>query len=138
AGTSKGQLYSDLWKIVRDENGLPVLYVWQDTDGDGVNDTAVQSGDGFPQPVTADGNLIPLDEEGAPLVEDAVIEVELSRLNLGRAATHTLDRAYDQVRGKLNSAEEVSLDPTGRLVLTVHGVTSTIESPRENLALYFS
>jgi len=130
SGTKKGDLYGDLWVILRDENGVPILYEWVDGE-------PVQSDDGFPQPVDADGNLIPLDEEGHPIDESLTQEVELGRLNVGRAPNKVSDRAYDEALTTLNTAQSVTLDDTGRFTVTLEdGTEKTIDSPIENLALY--
>ncbi|MGM0585240.1 MAG: hypothetical protein ACQEUZ_11385 [Pseudomonadota bacterium] len=119
AGSKKGDLFGDLWVILRDEDGNPIL-----------------TEEGWVQPLDADGNPIPLDEEGQPVDGDATQEVELGRLNVGRAPTSVLDRRAQEVITLLNSATEVSTDPAGRLVLTVDGEDRTIDSPLENLAIY--
>jgi hypothetical protein len=119
SGTKKGDLYGDAYVILRDENGVPIL-----------------SDAGFVQPIDADGNLIPLDDEGHPVDESLTLEVELGRLNVGRAPTNVLLRRADEVVGLLNTAEAISIDAAGRLVLTVDGEEKTIDSPLENLAIY--
>jgi hypothetical protein len=119
AGSARGDLYGDMYVILRDENGVPIL-----------------NEDGFVQPIDADGNPIPLDEEGAPIDPTLATEVELGRLNVGRAPTQVLDRRAQEVITLLNSATELSLDAAGRLVVTVDGVAKTIDSPLENLAIY--
>jgi len=130
AGSKKGDLYGDLWVIERDDNGVPILYEWVDGE-------PVQSDDGYPQPVDADGNRIPLDEEGHPLDEDAAQEVELGRLNVGRSPNKVTDRAYAEAIATLNSATDVDVDKAGRMVVTLNdGTEKTIDSPIENLALY--
>lgn len=119
AGSMRGDLYGDMYVILRDENGVPIL-----------------SPEGFVQPIDADGNPIPLDEEGAPIDPSLAIEVELGRMNVGRSPSHVLERRASEVITLLNSATEVTLDAAGRLVLTVDGVARTIDSPLENLAIY--
>jgi hypothetical protein len=119
AGSKRGDLFGDLWIILRDSNGVPIL-----------------TPEGWVQPLDADGNLIPLDEEGHPVDETLTIEVELGRLNVGRAPSQVLDRRADEVITMLSSATEISLDAAGRLVLTVDGEAKTIDSPLENLAIY--
>ncbi|AMO72382.1 hypothetical protein [Sphingorhabdus sp. M41] len=119
AGSARGDLYGDMYVILRDDNGVPIL-----------------SEDGFVQPIDADGNPLPLDEEGAPIDPSLATEVELGRLNVGRAPTQVLDRRAEEVITLLNTATDVSLDAAGRLVLTVDGVAKTIDSPLENLAIY--
>ena len=119
SGTKKGDLYGDAYVILRDENGVPIL-----------------SDAGFVQPVDADGNLIPLDEEGHPVDESLTVEVELGRLNVGRAPSSVLIKRADEVVGLLNTAESITIDAAGRLVITVDGEAKTIDSPLENLAIY--
>lgn len=124
AGSKKGDLFGDLWVILRDEDGAPIL-----------------TPEGYVQPLDADGNLIPLDEEGHPVDESLTVEVEIGRLNVGRAPTKVLDRRADEVIALLNDAVALSLDPAGRLVITTldennEEVSKTIDSPLENLALY--
>ncbi|HEY9090096.1 hypothetical protein [Parasphingorhabdus sp.] len=119
SGSKKGDLYGDLYVILRDANGVPIL-----------------TPEGFVQPVDANGNPLPLDAEGAPVDPSLAQEVELGRLNVGRAPASVLDRRAEEVVTMLNSASEVTLDAAGRLMLTVDGVTKTIDSPLENLAIY--
>lgn len=119
AGTMRGSLFGDMYVILRDENGVPVL-----------ND------DGFVQPLDADGNPIALDDEGHPVDESLTVEVELGRLNVSRAPANVLDNRLSEVVGLLNSATAVSQDAAGRLVVTVDGEEKTIDSPLENLAIY--
>lgn len=133
--TQKGGLYGDLWVIVRNDNGEPILYVWDDRDNDGELEP-YQDEDGFPQPIAADGSLIPLDEEGHPIEESLTQEVELGRLNIGRSPTKVTDRALEEALGVLNAATEVDTDAAGRLMVLVDGEWKTIDSPVENLALY--
>ena len=115
----RGDLFGDMYVILRDPNGVPIL-----------------NADGFVQPIDADGNPIPLDEEGAPIDPDLAIEVELGRLNVGRAPSSVLDRRAQEVITLLNEATAIETDAAGRLVLTVDGEIKTIDSPLENLAIY--
>ncbi|MEQ9124845.1 MAG: hypothetical protein RIM80_20025 [Alphaproteobacteria bacterium] len=121
SASKKGDLFGDLFVILRDSNGVPIL-----------------TPEGFVQPLDANGDPIPLDAEGAPIDETLAIEVELGRLNVGRAPTKVLDRRAEEVITLLNQATDISLDAAGRLVLTVDGVAKTIDSPLENLAIYVS
>ena len=121
AGSTKGDIFGDLWVILRDANGVPIL-----TD------------EGYVQPLDADGNPIALDEEGHPVDEALTTEVELGRLNVGRAPSRVLQTRADEVIAVLSSATDISTDAAGRLVLTVDGEEKTIDSPLENLAIYVS
>ena len=119
SGSKKGNLFGDLWIILRDDNGVPIL-----------------TAEGWVQPLDVNGNVIPLDDEGHPVDESLTQEVELGRLNVGRAPAKVLDRRADEVINLLNTATALSTDAAGRLVLTVDGEEKTIDSPLENLAIY--
>lgn len=121
AGTKKGDLLGDLNVILRDANGVPILDPY-----------------GHVQPLDADGNPIPLTPEGDIVAgyEDLVVPVEFSRLSVSRSPDKVLDKSYNEAITALNSATAITTDASGRLVLTVDGTTSTIDSPLENLALY--
>lgn len=118
-----GDLYGDLYIILRDDQGVPIL-----------------SPEGFVQPIDAQGDLIPLDAEGAvlPEYEALVQEVDIGRTNVARAPEDVLDGRSEEVLEILNAATAISFDPAGRLVVTVDGVTSTIDSPLENLSIYIA
>lgn len=123
AGAKKGDLFGDVVVILRDDNGVPIL-----TEA------------GFVQPLDANGDLVPLNEDGEVIDATLVVPVELGRLNVGRSPTKVLDRRAEEVVKLLDDAIAISLDPAGRLTITtlVDGeeVAKTIDSPLENLALY--
>jgi hypothetical protein len=123
SGGQMGDLFGDMYVILRDENGVPIM-------------TQLPDGTWVVQPIDADGNPIPLDEEGHPIDETLTVEVEIGRLNVGRSPTRVLDQRLDEAVTNINAADSISLDPSGRLVLTVDGEEKTIDSPLENLALY--
>jgi hypothetical protein len=116
---------------LRDDNGVPILVKW--VDGQQIIYPGSGSTEGwYVQPLDASGNPIPLDEEGHAIDESLTVEVDLGRLNIARAPEKVLDHSLVEALSKLSSATEVTLDPSGRLV--VDGVT--IDSPLENLALF--
>ncbi|WP_305098505.1 hypothetical protein [Croceibacterium aestuarii] len=120
SGSTRGDLYGDMYVILRDANGVPIL-----------------NGAGFVQPIDANGNLIPLDEEGAPIDPTLAIEVEIGRLNVGRSPNSVLDNRAEEVVTLLADATALSTDAAGRLVVTSpDGSVKTIDAPLENLALY--
>lgn len=131
-GVSKGTLFGDLYVILRDENGVPIL-----DENDNV------------QPILIDGTVVQLTPEGDLPTEyaDLVQEVDFGRLNVGRAPWHVLDARYNEVESLLNDDNLVSLslDASGRLVATLSSVDEdgnpilvekTIDAPLENLAIY--
>jgi hypothetical protein len=121
AGTKKGDLFGDAIVILRDDNGVPILDQY-----------------GHVQPLDANGNLIPINEEGEIEAgsEDLVVPVEIGRLNVSRSPTKVSSHSYDEALSTLNAATAISVDDSGRLVVTIDGVEKTIDSPLENLALY--
>ena len=114
--SQKGDDYGDLWVILRDDDGNPIL----------------KDGTTFVQPLDADGNLIELDVEGHPVTEGLTVEVELGRLNIARAPEKVLDHSLIEALSKLATATVVTVDPAGRLVAD----GATIDSPLESLALF--
>jgi hypothetical protein len=156
-GIAMGDLYGDLYVIVRNDNGepLPYTWVWSEDGLTPLYPVATPAEEiGFWQPIaisdeeaTALGldplpaeflGLVPLDVEG--LVPEAYAEytqeVDFGRLNLVRAPSEFLDLAYEEAIGALNAAGSVTLDPAGRLLLTTGDESKAIDSPRENLAMY--
>lgn len=119
AGTKKGSTYADLWVILRNPDGTPIL-----------------TPEGYVQPLDKDGNLIPLNADGTPVDPTKLVEVELSRLSVGKSPTKILDRQLADVVNAINSATAISLDTAGRIVVTIGTETKTIDSPLANLALY--
>jgi hypothetical protein len=132
-GTKRGTLFGDMYVILRDENGVPIL-------------TQLADGTWVVQPIDAAGNVIPLDAEGAPIDETLVQEVELGRLNVGRSPQGVLSTRYEEVLNAINAADSVTIDAAGRLTLVTNddpatpdvneATTKTIDAPLENLALY--
>ncbi|MDV7143031.1 hypothetical protein R3X27_10070 [Tropicimonas sp. TH_r6] len=119
SGSTKGDLFGDLWVILRDDNGVPLL-----------------SPEGWVQPLDEFGELIDLDDEGHPVDESLTLEVEMGRLNVGRAPPQVLDRRADEVITLMETATALDTDAAGRLMFEVDGVWKTIDSPLENLAIY--
>ncbi|QGW22722.1 hypothetical protein GOM96_17505 [Stutzerimonas degradans] len=141
AGTKKGDLFGDMYILLRDVNGVPLV----DATGEELVVAFYYDSTGALVPVMdADGNLvaIPRNEEGDLLTSVTVGdttydvvpgEVELGRLSVGRSPTKVLSHSLDEALAKLTTEGAViAIDSSGRL--TVDGVT--IDSPLENLALY--
>jgi len=141
AGTKKGDLFGDMYILLRDPNGVPLT----DANGEELVVAFYYDTTGVLVPVTdADGQLvaIPRNEEGDLLTSVTVGEttynvvpgeVELGRLGVGRSPSKVLNHSLDEALAKLTAEGAViAIDSTGRL--TVDG--TTIDSPLENLALY--
>ncbi|MEJ2359714.1 MAG: hypothetical protein P8Y13_16775, partial [Deinococcales bacterium] len=152
--TEKGDLFGDLYVLVRDANGAPITITIGET-------TYVQPAafftDELGQPaepvLDAGGNYVPLtlDAEGSivvpqyyPVFDDPegtlVVpkEVDLGRLNEARAPSNVLDRALEEALTNLQSSVmPITQDPMGRLEYwTDENTPVAIDSPLENLALY--
>lgn len=108
--------------ILRDDLGNPIL------DANGNIQPCLDAACTEVVQLTADGEL-------PPGYADSVIPVEFGRLNIARSPASVLEHSLVEALAKLNDGvfgEDVTLDPSGRLV--VDG--SAIDSPLENLALY--
>jgi|GEM_PF-1016670 len=152
-GTPK-DLYGDLWVLLRDEYGLPIL------DENGCEQPIAS------EPIEvldAEGNstftnIVPMlaeECEVAPEFENYTQEVEIGRMNVVRSSANNPDvlaRSLAEAITNINAADSISLDLAGRLVLTTNteisdeltGVVTTlsedktIDSPLESLALYMA
>ncbi len=138
----KGDLYGDLYVILRDVYGVPIL-----TGADYVQPIAftMDAAGNLVPVLDANGDyvLMPLDAEGEidptqiPEGENWVAaEVEFSRLSIARSPDKVLDRALDEALLALTEADSVTLDPSGRVIVVIDGVEQTFDSPLINFALY--
>lgn len=121
AGTKKGDDYGDLIVLLRNPiTGEPIV-----EDGEYLICLDVACTSTVP---TVDGEV----PEGV-----AAIEVDFGRASVGRAPSKVTDHSLDEAISKITAdGAEISVDDAGRITITVDGVTSTIDSPLENLALY--
>ncbi|MBU4264003.1 MAG: hypothetical protein KKC76_19280 [Proteobacteria bacterium] len=140
------------WGDISSKTGLPVNHLpliiaydstWERTECEVESTTFLANGE------TWDGVTYYSDI----LYNDLVQEVDFGRLNLGRAPDAVLDQAFDEAISSINNSKSISLDASGRLLLTtdvydefltnpdgtpvyIETVTKAIDSPLENLALY--
>ncbi|MGV7222744.1 MAG: hypothetical protein ACQ9MH_14605 [Nitrospinales bacterium] len=122
-----GDLYGDLYVILRNDDGVPIL-----------------DENGCLIPLAADGSELSLDydeEDGIICEPDedtaALLQgVDFGRLNEGRAPQEVIDHAFDEAINMFNSASDIALDPAGRIMLFIEAEWKTIDSPLENIALY--
>jgi len=149
-GVTRGEVFGDLWIIVRDVNGEPIRYTWTWSDDGMVPLSVAEDPNGFIQPIAAAGNLeefgglIPLDAEGAvpESYAEYVQDVELGRLSIVRSPQEVVDSAYAEAMATINAAGGIGLDPAGRILLynvelgSETLATKTIDAPLENVALY--
>ena len=118
----KGVDYGDIWVILRNDLGQPVL------DANGNIQPCLDAACTQVIQLTADGEL-PAE------YADKVLEVEFGRLNIARSPDKVLIHALEEALSKLDGGvygTTITLDPAGRLVID----GSTIDSPLESLALY--
>ena len=155
-GGGTGEVYSDLFVALRDEDGVPILSdtFWEGVAPDVVRVTCIQPisyefVDGATETTNpADGRtvwLIPLVGEGStestPVAEDTACgpqpgftaeEVDLERLNLVRTSDEVLWKKLSEVGARLAAAGEITLDGAGRI--TTDGVA--IDASPDNAAIY--
>ena len=146
-----GELFGDLYVILRDESGVPMLNdkgciqpISNVTDSvtipiidGGELEISATAGEPFALPTYTDtaGDLVEC--ELAEGMADWVQAVDFGRLNLGRAPEDVINHAFDEAIKAMNDSTAIGTDPVGRLVLTrTDGTVKTIDSPAENLALY--
>ena len=136
-GITKGGDYGDLYELFRTVDGVPIM---TNEYGDGT--------EYFVQPVDVDGDPLTLNEEGELIDPTLATAVEFGRLNIVRSPPSVLDQALDESMKVLTGegvdgrvVHNISLDFCGRLTSEysddggVH-VFKTIDSPRENMAIY--
>lgn len=123
-GGKKGELYGDLFVILRDDQGNPIL------------------ANGYVQPCLdpACNEYIQLEDGEIPeAYADQILEAEFGRLNVSRAPPKVLDHALTEFLAKVDGAE-ITLaniadmtDESGRIIDLLG---NTVDSPLENLAFY--
>ena len=129
SGIPRGEDYGDLYQLLRDENGVPGM---------------IQIGaEWYVQPVDVEGFPLELNAEGELVDPSLATEVEFGRLNIVRSPQSVLDQALNESMKVLAAPGAVlSLDFCGRLtstypdLVTGETIVKTIDSPRENMALY--
>ncbi len=122
AGTMKGDDYGDLIVLLRNPiTGEPI------TDANGEYLVCLDAACTSTVP-TVDGEV----PEGV-----VALEVDFGRASVGRAPSKVTDHSLTEAIDKLTAEGAViTQDEAGRITITIDGVSSTIDSPLENLALY--
>lgn len=127
AGSKKGDEYGDLWVLLRDDNGDPIL-----DENDQVQPVIIV--DGLPVVIQLE------DPDGDGHYElpteyaDQVQEVEIGRSNVTRAPSQVITHSLAEALSKLDGLTLTTDMLTEAGMLVVDG--ATIDSPLENLALY--
>ncbi|WP_439184607.1 hypothetical protein [Carboxylicivirga taeanensis] len=149
--TDKGTVYGDLLYILRDANGLPIynsdgfVQPLAFVNGVPLTDDGTDEGVQYVCSVNEEGevelNFIMDGNERKPYEGAGPLEVEFGRTSIFRAPQRVLDQA---IREALNGLSEVDvttlqLDFCGRLFGIRPDLSEkTVDSPRENIALYQS
>ncbi len=148
----KGDDYGDLYILIRNEDGVPLMKSLTVIDEHGEEEIwypLVMAFDETGEPVTANGDYVALsvNEEGE-IDDDTYFpkEVEFGRINLIRSPNSVLDDGLDEAISSLLQGDYITTDASGRLVAVygqedwLPGVDEdddkTIDSPRENMAIY--
>jgi len=138
-GISKGGDYGDLYVLLRDVNGMPIMTQIP------VEDEMIW----VVQPIDSEGDVIPYNEEGELSDLTLALPVDFGRLNIVRSPVNVLEQAFNEAMKVLTGEGvegriviNITQDFCGRLTSEYSddgGVTSifkTIDSPRENMAIY--
>lgn len=143
SGTTKGDIYGDIVVLFRDPaTGEPIVAgTTVDENGEEITEYWICVDPACMDYAGVDPNEIPegvivSTELGEIPAGVTAIEVEFGRSSVARAPDSVTDHALEEALGKLEDAEEVALDVSGRIVYSIDGVWYTIDSPLENLALY--
>ena len=132
SGTTRGGDYGDLYVLDRDEIGKPNM-TWVDLDLNNLE----SDDEFFVQPVDINGLPLDLDGEGGLVDPTKAIPVDFGRLNIVRSPQSVIDQALREALKVINAGDEFTLDFCGRLSIWNNGIlTKTIDSPRENMAMY--
>jgi hypothetical protein len=147
--TTHGDIFGDLYHIKRDATtGQPILQKrWIEYPGDEFDWGYCVI------PVDVLGNeipFVPLSCEVDPESSAAVVEVDyFGRLSMGRSKESNLRMHFDEVITKINGAQIIDRDPSGRFKVATNcevvgnvpvPATCTwklVDSPGENLAMYW-
>lgn len=138
SGTTRGGDYGDLHVLLRDVNGVPTMTP-VDVDVDGT----ITEDEYFVQPIDAiTGTVIELDQYGEIPESANPIEVDFGRLNIVRSPQTVLDQAFEEAMKVIEAGDDFTLDFCSRLTVWNYDETGTliptktIDSPRENMAMY--
>ncbi|WP_167618976.1 hypothetical protein [Maribellus sediminis] len=140
SGTTRGGDYGDLYVLLRDDDGVPTM-----TSIDVNLDGLIQDDEYFVQPIDAiTGEVIELDQYGEVPETATPIEVDFGRLNIVRSPQSVLDQAFEEAMKVIEAGDDFTLDFCGRLSIWNYDLvvtdslvlTKTIDSPRENMAMY--
>ncbi|MCJ7499277.1 hypothetical protein MUP29_03380 [bacterium] len=140
--SDEGILYGDLYVLLRDGNGEPIL------DYQGCSQPVYVNSDGICEVIEM---FFDPETNSCELLEDdveLVVGVETGRLSVSRTTDSVLDSAYTEALKNIENADSIDLDPAFRLRLKYVDYDAdgdeieetarfkTIDSPLEILAMY--
>ena len=140
SGGNPGVEYGDQIMLHRDDNGVPILFFLNYIDDEGA-----EVSEWIARPTDEDGGLLEIYLEGETAGElldpEAAVEIDFGRLNIVKSPPSVLNQAFNEALAVLTKPGAViTLDFCGRLTSSwTEGGTDfvkTIDSPRENMALY--
>lgn len=154
-GAGTGEIFGDLYKLLRDVNGVPILTAdkcQQPVAVPGVSLPAIGGLPGCTPTSATDSCTIPVDSATCAVVagyETYLQAVDFARMSVARAPASVMDKQLADVLVNLSTAECLTLDPAGRLVYsnpdtadidgdgdTAELVSSAVDSPLQNLSIY--
>lgn len=155
-----GGLYGDLVICLRTPDGIPIYEEIDGEHGLAYYPQPIMVDEVSHEPLQVDGEYVVFDlnEEGEPIddpLDDYIVkEVEFGRLNIVRAPQAVLDQALQEAINALTQTgvTDITTDASGRLIAIIGNEDwlvnydsdplndefddKTIDSPRENVALY--
>ncbi len=140
SGSGSGSDLGDLVVLLRDASGVPIL-------------SSIVGSVGCEQPIDVYGAIIPLVPDDTCAVEvgkEGLLQsVDFGRTNVIRAPSQTVDQQLADLLVSLGTAQCITLDPAGRLMLTspdaldsdgdgdtTEFISKAVDSPLQNLAIY--
>jgi len=138
--------YGDLIKLYRDPSGVPILTdegCWQPI-AFNVDDEALCPATCVVESVPAGTGVVDVDDATCGVVSGCsgcTQETDFGRINEARSPDEVFESQLEDVVVSLATADQVTLDPAGRLVAstcdtTLDNLAKTIDSPLQNLSIY--
>ncbi|MCQ8119925.1 hypothetical protein, partial [Methylomonas rosea] len=154
-GEGTGEIFGDLYKLLRDARGVPILTAdlcQQPIAAPGVALPAIASFPGCTPASATASCTIPVDSATCAVVvgyETYLQAVDFARMSVARSPDSVVEKQLADVLVNLSTAKCLTLDPAGRVVYsnedtadadgdgdTSELVSSAVDSPLQNLAIY--
>ena len=157
-----GSIFSDLYVVLRNENGVPIPKTFDTLEGpvecvQPISYTEIPGLTSVENPVDGrDVYLVPLvgelsstalaaaaeEEDEAepcdpqPAYMEYVSEADLERLNLARTNDEVIQKKLAETEIRLEAADDITLDGAGRITTWNEGVATPIDASPEHAAMY--